>query len=100
MKIQYFEDTDTVYIIFSKNSPIETRDLDENTLIDLDENGQMCSLTIQQAKNRVDIPNIEYIAIDRLVRTHKLYFKGTGNREQGTEKCPNSFGDCYKTIKR
>ncbi|MDJ0579164.1 hypothetical protein [Crocosphaera sp.] len=35
------------------------------------------------------------IAIDRLVRTHKLYFKGTGNREQGTEKCPNSFGDCY-----
>ncbi|MDJ0578675.1 hypothetical protein [Crocosphaera sp.] len=36
-----------------------------------------------------------YIAIDRLVRTHKLYFKGTGNREQGTEKCPNSFGDCY-----
>ncbi|MDJ0581119.1 nuclear transport factor 2 family protein [Crocosphaera sp.] len=38
---------------------------------------------------------IQIIAIDRLVRTHKLYFKGTGNREQGTEKCPNSFGDCY-----
>ncbi|MDJ0578992.1 diguanylate cyclase [Crocosphaera sp.] len=38
---------------------------------------------------------INDIAIDRLVRTHKLYFKGTGNREQGTEKCPNSFGDCY-----
>ncbi|MDJ0579384.1 PEP-CTERM sorting domain-containing protein [Crocosphaera sp.] len=37
------------------------------------------------------------IAIDRLVRTHKLYFKGTGNREQGTEKCPNSFGDCYNS---
>ena len=37
----------------------------------------------------------KFIAIDRLVRTHKLYFKGTGNREQGTEKCPNSFGDCY-----
>ncbi|MDJ0582402.1 hypothetical protein, partial [Crocosphaera sp.] len=37
-------------------------------------------------------------AIDRLVRTHKLYFKGTGNREQGTEKCPNSFGDCYKCL--
>ncbi len=36
------------------------------------------------------------IAIDRLVRTHKLYFKGTGNREQATEKCPNSLGHCYK----
>ncbi|MDJ0578598.1 trypsin-like peptidase domain-containing protein [Crocosphaera sp.] len=40
------------------------------------------------------------IAIDRLVRTHKLYFKGTGNREQGTEKCPNSFGDCYKAVQK
>ncbi len=65
MKIQYFEETDTLYIIFSKNSPVETRDLDENTLIDLDENGQMCSMTIEHAKNRVDIPNIEYITIKR-----------------------------------
>ncbi|MGK7884222.1 MAG: DUF2283 domain-containing protein [Crocosphaera sp.] len=63
MKIQYFEDTDTLYIIFSKNPPVETRDIDENTLIDLDENGQMCSMTIEQAKNRVDIPNIEYTTI-------------------------------------
>ena len=65
MKIQYFEETDTLYIIFSKNSPIETRDLDENTLIDLDENGQMCSMTIEHAKNRVDIPNIEYTTIKK-----------------------------------
>ncbi|ACB50712.1 hypothetical protein cce_1362 [Crocosphaera subtropica ATCC 51142] len=65
MKIQYFEETDTLYIIFSKNSPVETRDLDENTLIDLDENGQMCSMTIEHAKNRVDIPNIEYTTIKR-----------------------------------
>ncbi|MEA5532495.1 DUF2283 domain-containing protein [Crocosphaera sp. XPORK-15E] len=63
MKIQYFEDTDTLYIIFSKNSPIETRDLDENTLIDLDENGQLCSMTIEQAKERVGIPEIEYKTI-------------------------------------
>ena len=65
MKIQYFEETDTLYIIFSKNFPVETRDIDENTLIDLDEHGQMCSMTIEQAKNRVDIPNIEYTTIKR-----------------------------------
>ena len=55
MKIQYFEETDTLYIVFSKNSPVETRDLDVN--------GQMCSMTIEHAKNRVDIPNIEYTTI-------------------------------------
>ncbi|MDJ0729468.1 MAG: DUF2283 domain-containing protein [Crocosphaera sp.] len=63
MKIQYFEETDTLYIIFSHNSPVETRDLDENTLIDLDADGQMCSMTIEHAKDRVDIPNIEYTTI-------------------------------------
>jgi uncharacterized protein YuzE len=63
MKIQYFEDTDTLYIIFSNNSPVETRELDENTLLDLDENGQLCSLTIEHARERVGIPEIEYTTI-------------------------------------
>lgn len=60
MKIQYFEDTDTLYILFSKKSPVETRDLDEDTLLDLDESGQLCSMTIEHAKNRVGIPEIDY----------------------------------------
>ena len=60
MKIQYFEDTDTLYILFSKNAPVETRDLDEDTLLDLDENGRLCSITIEHAKNRVGIPEVEY----------------------------------------
>lgn len=63
MKIQYFEDTDTLYIIFSQNSPVETRDIDTNTLIDLDQDGQLCSMTIEHAKDRVDIPEIEYQTI-------------------------------------
>ncbi len=64
MKIRYFEDTDTLYIIFSQNSPVETRDLDENTLIDLDENGQLCSMTIEHAKEKVGFPEIEYETVN------------------------------------
>ncbi len=63
MKIQYFEETDTLYIVFSKNSPVKTREFDENTLMDWDANGQMCSMTIEHAKNRVGIPSIEYTTI-------------------------------------
>lgn len=63
MKIQYFEDTDTLYIVFSKNKPVETRDLDQNTLIDLDQDGQLCSMTIEHAKDKVGIPEIEYETI-------------------------------------
>ncbi len=60
MMIQYFEDTDTLYILFSKKSPVETRDLDEDTLLDLDEDGRLCSMTIEHAKNRVGLPEVDY----------------------------------------
>jgi uncharacterized protein YuzE len=60
MKIQYFADTDTLHITFSQRTPVETRDLDENTLLDLDHEGQLCSMTIEHAKERVDMPFVEY----------------------------------------
>jgi uncharacterized protein YuzE len=60
MKIQYFADTDTLHITFSQRPPVETRDLDENTLLDLDQEGQLCSMTIEHAKERVDMPFVEY----------------------------------------
>ncbi|MFN6068211.1 MAG: DUF2283 domain-containing protein, partial [Pseudanabaena sp.] len=49
MKIRYFADTDTLYIVFSQKTPAETRDLDENTLLDFAEDGQLCSMTIEHA---------------------------------------------------
>ena len=36
MKIRYFRDTDTLYIELRGEPVVETRDVDENTLIDLD----------------------------------------------------------------
>ncbi len=60
MKIQYFEDTDTLYITFSQKIPTETREIDESTLLDLDENGQLCAMTIEHAKDRVGIPEVKF----------------------------------------
>jgi uncharacterized protein YuzE len=53
-------DTDTLYIEFREATVVETRDLDENTQIDLDASGNLCSLTIEHATDRVDLPKIEY----------------------------------------
>ena len=36
MKVQYFADTDTMYIEFRDSDIAETKDLDENTVLDLD----------------------------------------------------------------
>lgn len=39
---------------------VETNDIDENTLIDFDENGKICGITIEHAADRVDLPNFSF----------------------------------------
>jgi len=63
MKVKYFEDTDTLHIVFRSDVPTETKDLDENTLLDTNAAGQLCSITIEHAKERVGAPEVEYEAI-------------------------------------
>ena len=58
MKIQYFPDTDTLYIEFREHAIAETRDLDENTLIDVDVNGSLLSLTFEHASKRADLSRL------------------------------------------
>jgi uncharacterized protein YuzE len=60
MKIKYFQDTDTLYIEFRASEVAETRDLDENTLIDIDTNGNICGITIEHAREQADIPRFSY----------------------------------------
>jgi uncharacterized protein YuzE len=60
MKIQYFPDTDTLHIEFRVAEVAETRDLDEDTLLDIDCDGNICGITIEHAKRRTDIPKFSY----------------------------------------
>ncbi|MGB7542480.1 MAG: DUF2283 domain-containing protein [Burkholderiales bacterium] len=60
MKIRYFRDTDTLYIEFRQAPVAETRDLDENTQIDLDAQGGICAMTVEHASERADLPALDY----------------------------------------
>ncbi len=60
MKIKYFQDTDTLHIEFRACEVAETKDLDESTLLDLDNNGQICAITIEHASERAEIPKFSY----------------------------------------
>jgi uncharacterized protein YuzE len=60
MKIQYFQDTDTLYIEFKSAEIAETRDLDENTLLDLDSLGNIAGITVEHASKHADIPKFSY----------------------------------------
>ena len=60
MNVKYFADTDTLYIELYPAKVDETRDLDEDTLLDLDAAGRLCGLTIEHASDRMDIPAFSY----------------------------------------
>ena len=60
MKIKYFRDTDTLYIEFRAVEVTETKDLDENTLLDVDCDGNVCGITIEHASERAEIPKFSY----------------------------------------
>ena len=60
MTIKYFQDTDTLHIEFRAAEVVETRDLDENTQLDIDKYGNICAMTIEHARDRADIPNFSF----------------------------------------
>jgi uncharacterized protein YuzE len=64
MKVRYFEETDTLYIELRDGSVAETRDLDENTLIDVDDRGRMVAITIEHAKDRAELANFVYERVE------------------------------------
>ena len=60
MNIRYYTETDTLYIEFRDVAVAETRDLDENTLLDLDDDGNICAITVEHASTRAGIPQFSY----------------------------------------
>ena len=58
MKIRYFEDTDTLYIELRDQGIVDTRDLDENTTVDLDADGNVLALTVEHASRRTDVSRL------------------------------------------
>lgn len=60
MKIKYFQNTDTFYIEFRPAEVAETKDLDDNTLLDVDRDGNICGITIEHASERAEIPKFSY----------------------------------------
>ena len=60
MKVRYFTDTDTLLMQLRDAPVAETRDLDENTILDLDAHGNICAITIEHASQRAGAPEFSY----------------------------------------
>lgn len=55
MKIRYFPDTDTVYIELTDKEVLETSEINENAIVDLDADGNLVAITLEHAKEGANI---------------------------------------------
>jgi uncharacterized protein YuzE len=65
MKIKYFSDSDTALVEFSDNAITETQGISENIYIDVDDKGNIVSMTIEHAKKTANLPDISYQQIEK-----------------------------------
>lgn len=55
MKLKYFKDTDTLYLEFKNSNIVDAKELDENTLLEIDDQGNICAITLEHASKRTDV---------------------------------------------
>jgi uncharacterized protein YuzE len=61
VKIKYFGDTDTALVEFSDLPVIETREINENIVIDLDKDGNLVAMTIEHARQKANLSEISFV---------------------------------------
>jgi uncharacterized protein YuzE len=64
MKVRYFRETDTALLEFSGRRIEETREISENVCVDLDEHGNLVSMTIEHAAELAQLPQLILEEID------------------------------------
>lgn len=65
MRIRYFSDTDTAHIEFTDKAVHETKEISENIYIDVDEKGNIVSMTIEHAKAEAGLWEFSYQEMSR-----------------------------------
>jgi uncharacterized protein YuzE len=61
--VKYFPDTDTADVEFTDKEVYETKEISENIYVDLDEKGNLVSMTIEPAKANVGLSEFSFQVI-------------------------------------
>ena len=63
MRVRYFQDTDAPLVEWSEEAAPETRDLDEDTILDIDQQGNIGSITMEHASTPAGAPHFSHAHI-------------------------------------
>lgn len=69
MKLNYYPDTDSLYIDLSERTSTESREISEGVVLDYDENGKLVGIDIDNAKNKVSLDKTILSKLPGIVET-------------------------------
>ncbi len=63
MKLNYYPDTDSLYVEFKAGPGTETREVSEGLYVDIDANDGVVGFDIDRASTRLDLSTLEFSAL-------------------------------------
>jgi uncharacterized protein YuzE len=63
MKLHYYPETDSLYIELKSGPGVETREVAEGLIVDLDEKGEVVGFDIDSASSKFDLTTLETVAL-------------------------------------
>lgn len=59
MKLNYYPDTDSLYIDLTEQTSTESREISEGVVLDYDENGNLVGIDIDNASRKIKLTELE-----------------------------------------
>jgi uncharacterized protein YuzE len=69
MKLNYYPDTDSLYIDLSERTSVESREVSEGVVLDYDTEGNLVGIDIDHASQKVDLKQLTLSKLSLTVQT-------------------------------
>lgn len=71
MKLNYFPETDSLYIDLADRPSVESREISEGVVLDHDSSGHLVGIDIDNASTKVDLDRLTLSRLPRRSRNHR-----------------------------
>jgi len=69
MKLNYYPETDSLYIDLSERPSLESKEITEGVVLDYDADGKLVGIDIDNASNKVDLKKLILSKLPGIVET-------------------------------
>jgi uncharacterized protein YuzE len=70
MKLNYYADTDSLYIDLSERPSVESREITEGVVLDYDAGGYLVGIDIDSASRKVDLKKLTLNRLPAIIQTN------------------------------